>query len=170
MESKSVKGKPIPKQERVYVLRSYYPDESGCELAAFKSFDGAKKAMIALIKQDFADCGGQPEDDYSSDTESYDDSSDTEKEQKIPKELRKEYEGFMKKYKKPYSKKDLDEMEELEQTYLTMSLPEVEPGFDRTNWDHMEPLIIKELEDKNWEYENKYGCMNYEIHVLNVKK
>jgi hypothetical protein len=47
------------------------------------------------------------------------------------------------------------------------------PGFDKRNWDHVKPLIIKILDtykDGYWEYRhNKYGYLDYKVCKQTVK-
>lgn len=64
-----------------------------------------------------------------------------------------------------YSNEDSDDSEE-------ENINESTPGFDKSNWEHVKPLIDKELDQYRegyWEFYNKYSYLNYKVIKSPVK-
>lgn len=63
-----------------------------------------------------------------------------------------------------------------ENTTKKVDKSEAIPGFDERNWEHVKPIILKELEackDGYWDYDNtskyKYGFFKYMVRKTAVK-
>lgn len=132
-------------------------------LLVFIKAEKAKEALIERIREDFANCDGET-DSYSEDEDSDDivsssgeESSDSDEQPKkmIDKNAKNIINDLHQQFPNALSapKKFKHEEEKI-------------PGFDKKNWDHIKPLIIKELDHYKsgyWEYENKYSYLNYKI-------
>lgn len=178
------------KPKYVYVLISVDPHNGDdIDVNVFSTSRYAKIALIENIHTDFMESGGIVDDssesyESSEESEQVSDSDDlssehemTERERlyhnhtqemkkyTVPKELKKQYESEVVK-KMPNYGEYLNAVLAKKKRYSEMPIPEPIPGFDKTNWEHMKPLIIEELDKCKkgwWEYENKYGYRNYRV-------
>lgn len=174
MEKSVVSGKKTS-GKYVYVLIRYNNDDNhdAYVVGVYKSLSKAKDVLLECIHEDFelwVDCGGESFETTSSsgDFERKIDSSecdDNESKSKSDDHSQKTATAIIK---------------DLHEKYLhALSAPKQrenkhEPGFDKRNWEHVKPLIIKEIDTYKTRYceyiNNPYSYKDYKISKQTVIK
>jgi hypothetical protein len=140
--------------KNVYVLIQYNNDDNydADVVNVYNNPATAKEALIERIHRDFINCDGEYDtesSDLDEDSENSEEgSSNSTNPKDIIKGLHDRFPNALSAPKKHDHRTDLI------------------PGFDKKNWDHVKPLIIKELDEYRkgyWEYNNEFGYLNYKV-------